>query len=497
MAQHGYYGTTRGRPLVDPNEETPSLDYWSQPAIGNMPLSRMVNLFGSLASAIAPQSVGGRMGRALSGMADPYEQASLQRESLLDFARREARARAQAETERGQRFSKVLGGLQPQRGGFRLGELQQPIPEGRVGMSLYGMEQPDIFPPISEQNLADIYQFAPNEHAAKAIEGIFRNQGRLPSEASAATERTLNLARDPRLRGLVAPEAQWSFKGGKEGLSFETAQPTPAKPEYTTEYIFDPERQGYVLAERQKGSPTLGFTRRLTPREEQMQVEPERKFLTPSEGAGVYEVPTAQTPGGFVVPPTPRPTDAERGVTVGKTYLPPSYLKTLTKPYREPETPTGQGESIKPTVAELRKQAEEEQRIVQLERARSFYSPELVGPVAGRLLQQRFKYGRDLMGTPLSQADANFMSLTKAIGNAVIQSISGAAVGEKQEVDRLMGQIPSELDPPAAWEAKYQQSLINIKELNARAKEKLRTSSSGPRRAMSPQEEADAYLEGR
>lgn len=153
----------------------------------------------------------------------------------------------------------------------------------------------------------------------------------------------------------------------------------------------------------------------------------------------------------------------------------------------------------KPTSAELRKQAEEEQGISQLERLKTFYSPDLVGPVSGRLLQQRVKYGRDMIGTPLSKADANFMALTKTIGNSVIHAISGAAVSA-QEAERLMGQIPSELDPSTAWEAKYRQSLINIQELNGRMKQKTQgggNSPSGGPRAISPQEEADAYLRGR
>ena len=62
----------------EPAPKTTGLyDYWKQPVVGNMPLSRFVQLAGMMSHAIAPDSASGRIGAGLAQMGGQAEQGML------------------------------------------------------------------------------------------------------------------------------------------------------------------------------------------------------------------------------------------------------------------------------------------------------------------------------------------------------------------------------------------------------------------------------------
>jgi hypothetical protein len=313
--------------------------------------------------------------------------------------------------------------------------------------------------------VAELFSYAPSNEAAKAIADYYTNTGQLPSQEGLQTENMFKMLGDPRMQaltGLAGAPATGTPTGGAQPL-------TPMGPGTASPLELD----GLNFS---KSGPQFAFKPRGV---DESLKDP---FLRETRAMGF-------DPRGRLTPEQVQ--QAERSLTQRKSS---QELEQFTKQQEISHSFPAQA-----TSAELRTQAKEEQGITQLERLKSFYSPDLVGPVAGRFLAQRVKYGYDLTGKPVSKTDANFMALTKAIGNAVIQAISGAAVSA-QEAERLMGQIPTELNPPATWEARYQQSLLNIKELNARVKQKMQGGGVPPSpggRTLSPQEEADAYLGGR
>lgn len=90
-------------------------------------------------------------------------------------------------------------------------------------------------------------------------------------------------------------------------------------------------------------------------------------------------------------------------------------------------------------------------------------------PIAGRVAGVRGLWG----GT--TQAQEDFMAATAAFKNAIIRQITGAQLSEA-EAKRIVKQIPDITDPPARWQAKWQQSLKNIQMLQQRKLEILKQS---------------------
>jgi len=91
------------------------------------------------------------------------------------------------------------------------------------------------------------------------------------------------------------------------------------------------------------------------------------------------------------------------------------------------------------------------------------------GPVAGRI--SPFS---GLMGMTTDEQEA-FMAATSAFKNSVIKEITGAQMSEV-EAERIMKQIPDITDPPARWQAKWEQTKKNLEFLQKRRMEILQQS---------------------
>lgn len=83
------------------------------------------------------------------------------------------------------------------------------------------------------------------------------------------------------------------------------------------------------------------------------------------------------------------------------------------------------------------------------------YADKLVGPIAGR-----FKTVEEWAGTNDPDA-ARFMSLVRTFQNNMIKAITGAQMSEP-EAKRILGQLPTFKDNPAAFASKLQVSAENV-----------------------------------
>jgi len=95
------------------------------------------------------------------------------------------------------------------------------------------------------------------------------------------------------------------------------------------------------------------------------------------------------------------------------------------------------------------------------------------GPIAGRITPVLGLAGL----TTKEQED--MMAATFAFQNAIIKEITGAQMSEV-EANRIKKQIPLITDPPARWEAKWEQSYKNLEMLQKRRKEVLGQSGIRP-----------------
>ena len=69
----------------------------------------------------------------------------------------------------------------------------------------------------------------------------------------------------------------------------------------------------------------------------------------------------------------------------------------------------------------------------------------------------------------------DFMAATSAFRNAIIKEITGAQMSEI-EADRILKQVPQEIDPPKRWLSKWEQSKKNLESLQKRRLEILKQS---------------------
>jgi hypothetical protein len=82
-----------------------------------------------------------------------------------------------------------------------------------------------------------------------------------------------------------------------------------------------------------------------------------------------------------------------------------------------------------------------------------------VGPVSGRYTE-----AMQMIGADKDENWAKFVAASSTIESDIIRAVTGAAVGKQEEV-RIVRQIPRPWDPPVQWQAKYQQSIDNMRQL--------------------------------
>ena len=90
-----------------------------------------------------------------------------------------------------------------------------------------------------------------------------------------------------------------------------------------------------------------------------------------------------------------------------------------------------------------------------------------IGPAEGRAR----KAGQQVPGGAfVTERFANFDAATRAFQNSMIKAITGAQMSEP-EAQRIMGQIPNVTDNAMVWQAKYDQSVKNLEDLERRTRE--------------------------
>lgn len=149
------------------------------------------------------------------------------------------------------------------------------------------------------------------------------------------------------------------------------------------------------------------------------------------------------------------------------------------------------------SAAERKAIAETRASVGALQDLRDLFDQAYVGPAAGRVGAVK-----DLFGLNPQQQSA-FYAAEAALRNEMIRLISGAAVSG-EEAERLMQQLPDRNNPPTVWLARWEQTLKNKQRLEKEQLKVLEQSGLAvPRPSKdsaiiprTPEEEADAYLQG-
>ena len=112
------------------------------------------------------------------------------------------------------------------------------------------------------------------------------------------------------------------------------------------------------------------------------------------------------------------------------------------------------------------------------------YKPEFVGPVQSRLRKAGQRYDAEAVGLPASTQAADFERDLADLRSAVINERTGAAVGERQEWDRLLELIPDDaksdkdfLPKLQSFKERYAQIIANREEGFRKAKYRNQGSS--------------------
>lgn len=115
------------------------------------------------------------------------------------------------------------------------------------------------------------------------------------------------------------------------------------------------------------------------------------------------------------------------------------------------------GAVVAQPTATLKEGRDVENSARKIESLRAAYSPNFVGPAAGRYYNAKAL----LPGTTLPEGYGTFMQLQADLKNSVIKLITGAQMG-REEADRILKQVPTETDKPEIWTAKMDQTEKNI-----------------------------------
>jgi hypothetical protein len=103
-----------------------------------------------------------------------------------------------------------------------------------------------------------------------------------------------------------------------------------------------------------------------------------------------------------------------------------------------------------------------------LDRLERLYSDDKVGPLAGRYNKVE-RSAPSVIGGLMPDAPKDFEEFaaeSATLKNQVIQAITGAAVGVKEQ-ERIMGQIPDVTNMPSVWKARAKATRRNLQELMA------------------------------
>jgi hypothetical protein len=104
-----------------------------------------------------------------------------------------------------------------------------------------------------------------------------------------------------------------------------------------------------------------------------------------------------------------------------------------------------------------------------LKRIKDLYDASYVGPVKGRVGGVGDIFGFN------PKVQSEFYAAEQSMKNAMIKAITGAQMSEP-EAKRIMKQLPSSENPPSVWEARWNQSMENFKEIQKRREEVLEKS---------------------
>ena len=146
-------------------------------------------------------------------------------------------------------------------------------------------------------------------------------------------------------------------------------------------------------------------------------------------------------------------------------------IPTGTKFYQEPKTPAGPKTPPAPAklpVGMATAIAAAKTSLAGLDRLETLYSDDKVGPIAGRYNSME-RGAPQMISGMLKDAPKDFEEFaaeSATLKNQVIQAITGAAVGVKEQ-GRIMEQIPDVTNNPSVWKAKAKATRRNLEALMA------------------------------
>lgn len=128
-----------------------------------------------------------------------------------------------------------------------------------------------------------------------------------------------------------------------------------------------------------------------------------------------------------------------------------------------------------PAAAERTKIAEAKASIDALNNLKTLFDDleTQTGPIIGRATPPLGLIGKT------TQKQENLLAATFAFKNRIIKEITGAQMSE-QEATRIMKQVPDITDPAKRWQAKWDQTVKNLKFIQARRQEVLRSAGLRP-----------------
>jgi len=121
------------------------------------------------------------------------------------------------------------------------------------------------------------------------------------------------------------------------------------------------------------------------------------------------------------------------------------------------------------SAGEREKLAEGAASIDALNNIKTLFGKEFVGPLEGRRGSIQNIFGLN------PEKRTEFIAATAIMRNSIIKQVTGSQMSEP-EAKRIIKQIPDEFDAPKVWNAKWKQSMLNVKMLQKRRQQVLKES---------------------
>lgn len=201
------------------------------------------------------------------------------------------------------------------------------------------------------------------------------------------------------------------------------------------------------------------------------------------------KAPTAPTPGSFeeyvqLPPAQQKAREGQRKSFLQSDDRPQPQATILVQTVDESGNPVqrfvskqpGASFPVGPNASQQTSMAEQETGLALIDDISRLYTPEMVGPVVGRVTKAQMV----IPGTPdVSPQVAEFYAAVAGLRNEIIRLMSGAAVSGSEEA-RMRSQLPDVTDKPSVFEAKLNQTRRNRDTLLQRMRARTGGSASPP-----------------